>query len=193
MEEPVKPKRKIIPVIIIVLALLIISVVVYILFIKPEKVSDPIPVAFENYDSILHGSVQDYVATLNNDGYITLNLDSSEYLLYYTLKECTNPSENLDYTYTSPSGEEISYDSLKEKVIVIDEGNVQKQALSEAEQDTALITEKIYVIETEGTEPKRDFAISKAGTTTFDVDGNVKFLFKSKCDDASITLKLYKI
>jgi len=193
MEEPTKPKSKIIPIIIIVLALIVISVVVYILFIKPEEVSNPIPVTFENYDSILHSSVQGYVATLNNDGHITIDLASSEYLLYYTLEECTNPSENLDYTYTGLDGEEISYDPLKEKVIVIDEGNVQKQALSEAEQDNALITEKIYVIETEGTEPKRDFAISKAGTTTFDADGNIKFSFKSKCDDASITLKLYKI
>jgi len=193
MEEPTKPKRKIIPIIIIVLALIVIFVVVYILFIMPEKVSDPIPVVFENYDSLLYGSVQDYVATLDNDGYITLNLDSSEYLLYYTLKECTNPSENLDYTYTSPGGEEISYDPLKEKIVETGDGNVQKQALSEAEQDNALITERIYVIKTEGTEPGRELVISKAGTTTFNADGNVKFLFNSKCDDASITLKLYEI
>ena len=192
MEEPVKSKRKIIPVIIIVLAVIVISVVVYILFIKPEEVSNPIPVIFENYDSILYGSVQDYVATLNNDGHITIDLASSEYLLYYTLEECTNPSENLDYTYTSLSGEEISYDPLKEKIIETD-GEVEKQTLSEAEQDNALITEKIYVIETEGTETDDEIAISKAGTTTFNADGNVKFSFESKCDDASITLKLYKI
>jgi len=193
MEELAKPKRRIIPVIIIVLALIAILIVVYVLFMKPEEIDNPIPVAFTNYDSTLRSSVQGYSATLNDDGHITINLDSSQYLLFYTLKECANPSEKLDYTYTSLSGEEVSYDPLKEKTVLMGDGSIEKQALSQAEQENALITEEIYVVGTEGTTPERSLAISKSGTTGFNGEGNTRFLFESKCDDATVTLKLYSI
>jgi len=192
MEGQIKSKRKIIPVIIIVLALIAILIVVYFLFIKSEKVSNPIPLAFENYNSILNANVQGYSVTLNDDGYIMLNLDSSEYLLYYTLNQCTNPSENFDYSYTNPNGVEVSYDPLKEKIVLTNEG-AEKQTLSDTEQNNALLTEKVYVLGTEGTDSEGNLPISKSGTMIFNADGSVKFSFESKCDDSSLTLKLYSI
>jgi len=113
-------------------------------------------------------------------------------ILYYTLNQCTNPSENLDYTYKIQSGEEISYDPLKEKIVSTGEG-AEKQTLSDTEQNNALLTEKIYVLGTEGIDSEGNLPISKSGTMMFNADGSVKFSFESKCDDSSLTLKLYSI
>ena len=195
MEKSGMSKKEIIFAVIIIAVLIVALIGAFIILKqrKGEQASNPVPVVFVNYGSILNGNVQDYVVTLNDKGFITIDLESSDYLLHYTLEQCTNPSENLDYSYTNSEGVEISYDPLKEKIVTDSEGNSQKMALSEAGKENALITEKIYVIGTEGTEPEKELAIFKAGVTEFSADGNVKFLFDSKCDDASITLKLYRI
>lgn len=183
--------KKSIPLIIV--SVIVIALVVVLLITQTGKPKEPVALILENYNSISNGVVQyGDTLTLNSSGYMVINLMSGEYALKYNLKQCNNPSEKFDYTRTSPSGEEISYDPLKEEVVLTSDGKFQKRMLSESEQINALLREEVYVLETEGTEPVHHKAILESDSVGFSANGQTKFLFRAKCDDSSIVLKLYK-
>ena len=124
----------------------VVVIVIAILLVTQTGTTEKTALIIENYDSISKGVVQyGDTATLQSNGYVALDLIKGEYTAVYELKQCSNPSEKFDYTRTSPAGETMSYNPLKEEVIVGANGKLQKRALTESEQISALTKEEVYV------------------------------------------------
>lgn len=194
MEKKSNKKKILVALIVLViLAAIVIIAVVQRTEKSFEKSSDAIPISFETSGSTLNSEILGYSVKINRNGNVLMNLESSEYLVSYSVKECTNPSDMLDYVYTSPSGENMKYDPLIERVIVSADGSLVKQELSSSEKEEAILKEKIYILEIEGAKTNPEIVMNKVGVNTFKADGEIKFWFRPKCSDAVLTLKLYKI
>ncbi|MEX2016892.1 MAG: hypothetical protein WD876_00260, partial [Candidatus Pacearchaeota archaeon] len=140
----------------------------------------------ESYESISRGTVQ-YGDTLflDSNGYVFFNLAKGSYDAIYTLDDCENPSLSYTTTYQDQS---LTFDPLKEKVIVDSTGKLYTTGLTPQEQTDALIKEEVYVVEAGSARE----VISEAGTLSFSADGRTKIAFNAKCDDAKVTLKIYE-
>ena len=143
----------------------------------------------ENYDFISNGIVNyGDTAMLDSNGYIVFDLMPGRYNAKYELTQCTNPS--LSYTKTLGS-QSLTYDPLKEGVIVGTDGKLQKRTLSASEKAEALMSEEVYVFEVRGTEAQRKVIVGP-GSASFGADGATKLSFNSKCPDSSLTFKIYE-
>ena len=131
--------------------------------------------------------------SLENTGYVTANLEKGEYALYYDIMPCANPSEKLFYTFIDANGAEVSYNPLIDKIITNAQGKQEKVAMTEGEKVQAVLNEKIYILETENTEPVHNLAVLYEGALNFKADEQVKFSYKAKCDGSKVALSLYRM
>lgn len=177
---------------IVVVLAVIILLVVFRPFSKTEEFS-PSYVYFANSASIYQGEVGNDGLVLNNKGYASIDLEKGEYGLYYKINECPNPSANFKYTYTDASGNEVSYDPFKEKVMPNAQGKLEKVTMTEDEKVQAILKEKLYVLATENTDPVHNTAIVIDSVLNFKADGMTKFSYNSKCDGSYVTLTLYRM
>ncbi|MEK6819218.1 MAG: hypothetical protein AABY10_04790 [Nanoarchaeota archaeon] len=187
MEQKTK-KSNVIPLIIVAVIVIILAVVL----LMPQfgKQKESVPIILERYSSISNGVVKyGDTAILESNGYIALNLMPGAYIVKYDLKQCSNPS--LTYTKTF-GGESMTYDPLKESVVVTADGKLQKTSLSESQKLSALLSEEVYVLETQGTRPDKHVPILYPDSFSFVANGQAKLLFRAKCNDASTNLKVYK-
>lgn len=178
--------------------LIIISVVVLalvvILLITQTGEEQKTAILLDKYNSITAGVVM-YGDTLvlDSNGNLALGITGGDYFAEYKLEECANPSAGFDYEKTSPSGEVMKYDPLKEKVILNEQGKFEKITLSEEEQRQALITESVYSLEVSSSGDVDRKTILEDGTFLFSVGSSneAKISFRAKCDGAKATIKVY--
>lgn len=175
---------------------IIIVAAILIIVLKPfQKIEEfsPSYVYFANSASIYKGEVGNDGLVLNDKGYVSIDLEKGEYGLYYKLNECPNPSANFQYSYPDASGNEVSYDPFKEKVMPNTQGNLEKVTMTEDEKIQAILKEKLYVLATENTDPVHNTAIVIDSVLNFKADGMTKFSYNAKCDGSYITLTLYRM
>lgn len=193
MEESTKKKRKIIPIIIIVLALVVLAVVLVLIITGEKEYSEPIIQVLENYDSIYNAEVNYDEATIFGGGYIDMDLASGEYIIHYSFGPCNDLSGLYTKTLTNLKGETISYDLLKENVVLTGNGDFQRYDLTAAEQQEALIENEVNLLKIEGSTPFYSVNLISAITKAipFNTEEDVKFSFSSLCQDAKVDFKLY--
>ena len=179
----------------IIIGIIIVAAVLIIVlkpFQKTEEFS-PSYVYFSNSASIYKGEVGNDGLVLNDGGYVSINLEKGQYGLYYKINECPNPSANFQYTYPDASGNEVSYDPFKEKVITNAQGKLEKVTMTEDEKVQAVLKEKLYVLSTENTDPVHTTAIVIDSVLNFKAEGMAKFLYNAKCEGSYVTLTLYRM